>query len=197
MTTKHPIDRLIEAKETKIAHAERTIGKLKIEVAALREAREAVAESVGAARRPNGDAGETVGDTELMRLARSLAWREEDKAEPLPDGRKKGRSISAQWKQVLTDIAQKKSDGADLDEIEQFCRQRGIDLKRPTLRAQMSNYVKRTYLGRTGEGKFFIALNGLIVAGLMSGPNANTTVSGEGREEDRDPAQTGPRGVWK
>ena len=74
---RNPIDRLIEAKEAKIAHAERTIGKLKIEVAALREAREAVAETGGATPRGNGRAKSASGE------------------------RKRGRSISAQWKAVL------------------------------------------------------------------------------------------------
>jgi hypothetical protein len=137
----NPIDRLIEAKEARIANAEKGIGKLKIEIAALREAREAM---TGApAEGSNGVAA-----------PRSAT------------GNRKGRSLSAQWKQVLADIAKKGSEGADLDEIERFCRQRGIDLKRPTLRAQMSNYVKRAYLGRNENGKFFIALNGLTVAGL-------------------------------
>jgi hypothetical protein len=184
---KNPIDRLIEAKEAKIASAERSIGKLKIEVAALREARDAVAESARAVPRANGEAGETAMDSELMRLARSLAWREEDKAEPSPDGRKKGRSISLQWKQVLSDIACKGDAGASLDEIELFCIERDIDLKRPTLRAQMSNYVKRGYLGRTGEGKFFITLHGVKVAGLATPPSGDEQVSGESREEAGTP----------
>jgi hypothetical protein len=161
---KNPIDRLIEAKEAKIASAERSIGKLKIEVAALREAREAVAESGGSTPHPNG------------------------KAKDVANERKKGRSISAQWKQVLTDIAHKgASGGVSLDELELLCIEHDIDLKRPTLRAQMSNYVKRGYLGRTGEGKFFIALHGLQVAGLETPPTGDAQVSGEGREETGTP----------
>ena len=154
MNKADPIDRAIEAKLAKIANAERAISKLKIEVAALREVRDAVADVVEKSS-------------------------ERIHAEASSQDRRKGRSLSAQWKQVLSDIAQHKNDGADLDQIERYCRQRGIDLKRPTLRAQMSNYVKRTYLGRTGDGKFFIAMNGLIVAGLMPAGVSGT------------PAQTG------
>jgi hypothetical protein len=141
MAKQNPIDRLIEAKEARIANAERGIGKLKIEIAALREAREAMsvpAEIGNGTAAPKHPVGE----------------------------RRKGRSLSAEWKQVLSDIAKKGKEGADLDEIERFCRRRGIVLKRPTLRAQMSIYVKRAYLGRNANGKFFIALNGLTVAGL-------------------------------
>jgi hypothetical protein len=159
---KNPIDRLIEAKEAKIASAERSIGKLKIEVSALREAREAVAEN---------------GPTLRMNVKMKAASTE----------RKKGRSISSQWKQVLTDIAHKGAAGVSLDELELLCIEHDIDLKRPTLRAQMSNYVKRGYLGRTGEGKFFIALQGLRVAGLETPPSGDEQVSGEGREETGTP----------
>jgi len=155
---RNPIDRLIEAKEAKVVSAERSLDKLKIELAVLREAREVVAESTTTQPRADGKA----------------------RSAPM---RKKGRSISAQWKLVLTDIAHKREGGADLDEIQKFCRHRGIDLKRPTLRAQMSNYVKRGYLGGTGDGRFFIALHGLQVAGLETPPNGDTKVSGESREE--------------
>jgi hypothetical protein len=88
--------------------------------------------------------------------------------------------LSADWKAVLRAIAARRNDGASLDEIEGFCRQNSISIKRPTLRAQMSNYVKRGYLGRTGEGRFFIALHGLTVAGLQGPP-----------EDSGTPAQTG------
>jgi len=155
---KNPIDRLIEAKEAKIATAERSIGKLKIEIAALREARQAVTDGTKSTSIP----------------APAL--------EP-----RRGRSLSAQWKQVLTDIAHVGAGGADLDNILLLCERHNIHLKRPTLRAQMSNYVKRGYLGRTGEGKFFIALDGLRVAGLQTSPNGDANVSGASRNEAGHP----------
>jgi hypothetical protein len=138
---KNPIDRLIEAKEAKIAAAERAIDKHKIELAVLREAREAVAlervENLTDRTTPSPANGDMLDTTP-----------------------RKGRSISEGWKRVLASIAKKSSGGADLDEILKFCADHGIQLQRPTLRAQMSGYVKRGYLGRTGDGKFFLALQG-------------------------------------
>ena len=155
---KNPIDRLIEAKEAKIASAERTIGKFKIEIAALREAKQAVSTTIHAIIN----------------------------APP-----RKRRSISEGWKRVLAAIALKGADGCGLDEISAICVVQNIDLKRPTLRAQMSNYVKRGYLGRTGKGHFFIALHGLQVAGLETPPN--TQVSGESRKETGTLRKQAPR----
>jgi hypothetical protein len=166
---KDPIDQLIEAKEAKIAAAERVIGKLKIEIATLHEAREAIAETTTALSQPGA-------------MEAAIA------AEP-----RKGRSISSQWKQVLVDIAHVGADGVDLDNLLVLCERHNIHLKRPTLRAQMSNYVKRGYLGRTGEGKFVIAIHGLTVAGLQGPPQ----VSGESRKETGTPAQTGAPEKWR
>jgi len=154
---KDPIDRLIEAKEAKVASIERALEKLKIELSVLREARQAIAETATALSEPGAMEAAVI-------------------AEP-----RRGRSISEGWKRVLAAIAHKGSDGASLDEIAMLCIANGIDLKRPTLRAQMSNYVKRGYLGRTGEGNFFIALHGLTVAGLQSPPKHEGQGSGESR----------------
>src|SRR5262249_34338263 len=110
---KNPIDRLIEAKETKIATCERAIEKYKIEIAALRKAREAV-------------------DNEYANPSTERT---------ATDHPRKGRSLSAQWKEVLRAIGKMGENGADLDEVYEFCRQQNIELLRPTLRAQMSNYV--------------------------------------------------------
>lgn len=157
MKARNPIDRLIEAKEAKLASLDRAADKLKIELSALREARQAVADETPAA---NGKTQSSQSNEPRRR-----------------------RSISGEWKAVLIDLAQKGNGGADLDQIADMCKRHGIELLRPTLRAQMSNYVKRGYLGRTGEGNFFIALAGLEVAGLHK-------ASGESREEAGAPAST-------
>lgn len=157
---KHPIDRLIEAKEAKIALAEKAIGKLRIEISALRQAREAVAESGEVVSRPNGK-------------AKSI--------EP-----RKGRSISDAWKRTLAAIGLKYAVGASLDEIARFAAAQGIELKRPTLRAQMSNYVKRDYLERTGDGNFSITQRGAILAGLEGPPEVSGTPAQTGAPENGD-----------
>jgi hypothetical protein len=160
MRRKTPIDSLIETKRSKIASMERAVEKLKIEVGALENARTIIAAEPAPSRSRSRANGPTT-------------------------NKKRGRSISEGWKQVLAAIALKGNTGASLDEIAEYAVAQNIELKRPTLRAQMSNYVKRTYLGRTPEGNFFIALNGLTVAGLQSPPNqeADFSVSGEDREE--------------
>jgi hypothetical protein len=143
MRRKTPIDSLIDAKRSKIASMERALEKLKIEVGALEQARTVVAAEPAPSRgrsRTNGVA----------------------------TGKRRGRSLSEGWKRVLAVIAQKGQDGASLDEIAAICAASNIELKRPTLRAQMSNYVKRTYLCRTERGNFAIALNGIHVAGLSN-----------------------------
>jgi len=162
MRRKTPLDALIETKRSKIASMERALEKLKIEVGALEQARVVVAAEPSPVRskaRTNGTAG----------------------------GKKRGRSISESWKRVLAAIAHKGAAGASLDEIYAICHAQDIELKRPTLRAQMSNYVKRGYLGRSGEGNFFIALAGLTVAGLQAPPNGDVQISGESREETGAP----------
>lgn len=171
MRRKTPIDSLIEAKQSKIASMERALEKLKIEVGALEQARTVVA-------------------------AEPAPTRGRPRANGVPTGEKRrGRSLSEGWKRVLAAIAFKGADGCGLDEISAICVAQNIDLKRPTLRAQMSNYVKRGYLGRTGKGHFFIALRGLQVAGLETPPNAQ--VSGESRKETGTPAQTGAPEKWR
>lgn len=157
MRRKTPIDAMIEAKQSKIASMERAIAKLRIEVGALEQAREVVA-------------------------AEPFPTRSSSRANGTQESKKRGRSLSEGWKRILAAIAHKGSNGASLDEIAMLCVANGIDLKRPTLRAQMSNYVKRGYLGRTGEGNFFIALRGLTVAGLqsVSGTPAQTGVPENG-----------------
>jgi hypothetical protein len=161
MRRKTPIDSLIEGKKAKIVSMERALEKLKIEVGALEQARTVVAAEPAPARRPRSNGTH----------------------EP----KRRGRSISEGWKRTLAGIALKTSEGASLDEISQIAAAQGIELKRPTLRAQMSNYVKRGYLGRTGEGKFFIALRGLAIAGLQTRPNADADISGENRNEAGHP----------
>jgi hypothetical protein len=162
MRRKTLIDPMIESKRSKIASMERALDKLRIEVAALEQARTVMAAEPAPTRRGRSNG-----------IAAS--------------GKRRGRSLSEGWKRVLAAIALKGADGASLDEISQFAVAQGIELKRATLRAQMSNYVKRTYLGRTGDGKFFIALNGLTVAGLQGPPNGETQVSGSSRIETGTP----------
>ena len=155
MRRKTLIDPLIEAKRSKIASMERALEKLKIELAVLEQARVVVAAEPPARSKPKANG---------------------------PEPKKRGRSISEGWKRTLAAIALKGGDGATLNEIAGIAAAQGIELKRPTLRAQMSNYVKRGYLGRTGEGNFFIALRGLTVAGLqsVSGTPAQTGVPENG-----------------
>lgn len=152
MTGRNPIDGLIEAAEAKAASLERALAKLQIELATLRKARDAVAE------------GDTI---ELLPSGHD---------KPVVIEGKRGRSLSEGWKRVLAAIAHKgRSDGIGLDQIHALCLANDIEIKRPTLRAQMSNYVKRGYLGRTGQGNFFIALRGLEVAGLQRPPEVSGT----------------------
>lgn len=156
MRRKTLIDPMIESKRSKIASMERALEKLKIEVGALEQARVVVA-------------------------AEPAPTRGRPKANGI-EGKKRGRSISEGWKRTLAAIAVKGSGGATLDQIAELAAAHGIELKRSTLRAQMSNYVKRGYLGRTGEGNFFIGLRGLTVAGLqkVSGTSAQTDVPENG-----------------
>jgi len=157
-TPKTPLDPMIEAKRAKIATAERALDKLKIELATLETARHQIVSDQGADREPKG-------------VANGGA------------AQRRGRSMSAGWKSVLIRIAKTNSNnGVDLDQISDFCVQEGIKILRPTLRAQMSNYVKRGYLGRTGEGKFFLSLAGLRAAGLYQ-MALDQTFSGASRKE--------------
>jgi hypothetical protein len=55
--------------------------------------------------------------------------------------------------------------GASADDIFAYCGAAGIELQRPTLRAQMSNYVARGYLKRTASGVFALTPEGAKVAG--------------------------------
>lgn len=140
MRRKHPIDALIDAKVTKIEGFERSIAKLRIEVAALQQARTVLTENDSAPVSPKKQNG----------------------AEPQ---KRRGRSISNAWKAVLASIAVHGSTGATLDHVEKFCEGAGISLKRPTLRAQMSNYVKAGYLERGSLGQFSTTLKGMQIAG--------------------------------
>lgn len=165
MRQKHPIDPLIEAKRTALAKAERNIDKLKIEIATLEKARDATPVDKSTAR--------------SRRVPRSSATVNGASAE-----KRRGRSLSEAWKGVLFAIASKHSTGASLDEIARFCEVAGISLKRPTLRAQLSNYAKRGYVERARDGVFAITLEGMKLAGSAEG---NKQISGEGQKEAEAP----------
>jgi hypothetical protein len=137
MARKTPIDAMIEEKKAEIDAMRRALDIMSIELRTLEEARRAVTGEAPPVRVLTADIDERV------------------------DHKRRGRSLSDAWKRVLTSIAEKGDGGADLDEIFGLCAEHGIQLQRPTLRAQMSTYVKRGYLGRTGGGKFFIALGGV------------------------------------
>jgi hypothetical protein len=145
MRKKHPLDILIEAKRAKIASAERTLEKARIELATLEEARAAVIDH------PIKPA-----------VARAKANGSH------PKGRR-GRSLSETWKKVLSRIGAKGNLGASTDDIFAYCGAEGIELKRPTLRAQMSNYVKRGYLVRTSSGVFTLTSEGAKIAEMEAG----------------------------
>jgi hypothetical protein len=174
MRRKTLIDPMIEAKRSKIAATERMLEKLKIELAMLEQARVVVAaEPAPSSRsrpRTNGAATAT--------------------------GKKRGRSLSENWKRVLIAIASKGSSGATLDQIALFAAGQGIKPNRSALRAQMSNYVKGGYLGRTGEGNFFIALRGLSVAGLQAPASGDAQVSASAGSETGTLHKQGP-GEWR
>jgi hypothetical protein len=136
-----PIDDLIDQQLQKMAVLENELEMLQIELVGLQKARAAIA-------------GEPL--TELPSDSKTIV-------QFGPEERRRGRSLSDGWKRVLAAIAVVGDKGASLDEIFSFCGAEGIQLQRPTLRAQMSTYVKRGYVGRTGEGKFFIALHGLNI----------------------------------
>lgn len=155
MIGENPIDRLIQANEAKIASLERTVEKLRIELVALRKAREAVAESDADTAEQPANGHDTT-----------------------PTEAKRGRSLSANWKAVLRGIEDKGGHGADLDDIERLCRRQGIEIQRSTLRAQVWGYVnRRHYLKRNVHGRFVLDNNGLEVSGLAgkeSGTPAQT-----------------------
>ncbi len=155
-----PLDDMIGTTRAKIARLEKTrekvdwaIEKLKIELGAFETARKVVDEA---------EFGPTPSGCPTPAQFREGANGVVEFIE-----KRRGRSLSAQWKQVLTAIGKIGESGADLDQVYGLCRDNGIELKRPTLRAQMSNYVSRGYLGRTGEGRFFLTVAGLDVAGLI------------------------------
>jgi hypothetical protein len=160
MRQKHPLARMIEEKRAAIAKIERNLERLKIEVATLEKARAAMADTpakpnrMRAAAKANGDAT----------------------AE-----RRRGRSISAPWKRVLAEIGLAGQDGASIDYIADVCEQNGIQIKRPTLRAQMTNYVhKQGYLSRPTKGVFVLTPKGAKIAGVKMD-------TGDGRETAEAP----------
>src|SRR5262245_59891936 len=145
MRQKHPIARMLEEKRAAIAKIERNLERLKIEVATLEKARAAMADTpakpsrIRATAKANGDATE----------------------------KRRGRSISAPWKRVLSEIGLAGQDGASIDYIADVCDRNGIHIKRPTLRAQMVNYVsKQGYLARPSRGVFTLTPKGAKIAGV-------------------------------
>ena len=150
MRQKHPLDPMIEAKRASVARLERTLEKLRIQIATLEKAREVVIDQP-ARHKTNG-------------------------AARAPSEGRRGRSLSRTWKNVLGRIGTKGNLGASIDDVYAYCGAEGIELKRPTLRAQMSNYVKRGYLDRTSTGVFMLTHEGAKIAG-------SKTDTGESRKE--------------
>jgi hypothetical protein len=147
---KHPMELYIEGKKAELQAAreayeaaDQLTEKLAIEISALERAYWATKEATSPKpRRPKKEGQGSDAET------------------------KRGRSISEQWKKVLFHISQKPDGAATIDEIYSFCKREGIVLKRPTLRAQMSNYVnKHGYLASTMiRGRFEITKKGREMA---------------------------------
>ena len=188
MARKTPIDALIEAKFGEMTTLQEKMDRLAIEVRTLQDARTAIAGTPLVVDLPEPAMARAFRAAEKY-LADPRTAEPPRSNEPTSDivaneyKKRRGRSISEGWKHVLATIAKSGNEGATLDEIFAWCGQFGIRLQRPTLRAQMSTYIKRGYLGRTGEGRFFIALHGLTVAGLMGPPsNGELMTSSESGE---------------
>ena len=143
----HPIDALIKNKLAEIDEGEKKIDRRKIELATLRQAREAVPDP-GNKRRNSRT--------------------------------KRQRSLSGNWKRVLTFIAHKAHEGASIDEIIQFGNRASLNIHRETLRSQMSIYSKSGFVQRVKPGVFaFSAPGGLALADNKDQGNDNAA-PGEG-----------------
>src|SRR5260221_7770539 len=119
MRQKHALDPLIDTKRTALARAERSVEKLRIELTTLEKARAATA-----------DTGPTKQSLPRYRPTRNAT-------NGVTTGKRRGRSLSTPWKNVLARIGSKGNWGASVDDIAAFCAAEGVELKRATLRAQM------------------------------------------------------------
>jgi hypothetical protein len=171
---KDPIEALIDEKRAQINAAVKTledadqlIERLKIEIEALCQARGAINRAKQKPPRPQAGAF-TTGNGQ----------------DDVPEV-KRGRSLSESWKKVLARIGAKGAFGASIDDIAAYCLAEDIKLKRPTLRAQMSNYVaKHGYLARPAEGVFTLTPEGAKIAGVKIGTDGR-------QKEAGNPALTG------
>jgi hypothetical protein len=154
---------MIEAKKAAAAKIERNLDKLKIEIATLEKARAEWIATQGAqparrtreAARPNGGP---------------------------PAGKRRGRSLSTRWKNVLARIGRKGELGASIDDIDAFRTAEGITLERATLRAQLSNYVsKHGYLIRAATGVFTLTPKGAQIAGVKMDTGESRETAGAPR----------------
>jgi hypothetical protein len=151
-----PLDLYIDKKKAEKAaavrayeEADQLIERLKIEIAALEQARGAINAAAQKPQRPKEASGFFMTSDSVSET-------------------KRGRSLSAPWKRVLAEIGLAGDDGASIDFIAEVCKNEGIKLKRPTLRAQMSNYVsKHGYLARPQKGVFTLTPKGAKVAGVQ------------------------------
>jgi hypothetical protein len=171
MVRKTPIDALIDAKLEELAALDNSREILQIELNALMSARAAITGEVTLEEVTSGASSVRRGSS-------------------ADSEKKRGRSLSDNWKQVLAAIGEKGPEGADLDQIFRFCGEHGIELQRPTLRAQMSGYVKRGYVSSNGNGRFFIAHLG---ACMVNQAKADAQINGhsKGKKEIGTPALTG------
>lgn len=143
--------------------ADQLIEKLNIEITALEQARGAINAATQKPQRPKAEASAVNGESAASET-------------------KRGRSLSEPWKKVLARIGAKGDWPATIDEIADYCVAEGIELKRPTLRAQMSNYVgKHGYLRRASEGMFLLTQKGAKVAGVKLVSNSGWKEAGTPR----------------
>lgn len=173
MARKTPIDALIDAKLEELAVLDNSREILHIELGALMSARAAVTGELPSEEVPS---------------APSATTKRNDPANP---EKRRGRSMSDNWKQVLASIRNKGQSGADLDEIFHFCGEHGIKLQRPTLRAHLSGYVKRGYVKSNGKGHFFIDHLGSCI---VTQAKASSQINSHAKEEKKEfgtPALTG------
>jgi hypothetical protein len=141
MARRTPIDHLIETKRNKIAAAERALDKLRIELTTLQQARDAFTADPGGKRPPS---------------------RSRSNGRHLEPRRRRG--ISDAWKRVLVCIDLKGTEGATTKEIAAFCAREGIEITRPSLRAQTFAYVKNGLLERVATGVFRLTTRGTEIA---------------------------------
>jgi hypothetical protein len=79
-----------------------------------------------------------------------------------PAGKTRNRLASSEWREVFTALHLfSDSDQFDYEEIFQAATRASINVKRPSLRTKMMNYVNDGHVVRVGTGKFSITPQGM------------------------------------